>query len=117
RCSSGECLKVKATLQWVSAAHAHPAAVRLYDHIFTTRNPGEAEDFTAVLNPNSLETLTLCQVEPSLVGAAPGSRYQFERQGYFCVDAEASAGRLVFNRTVSLKDEWAKIERGQQQEE
>ena len=114
--SSAEGRKVKATLHWVSAAHALPAEVRLYDYLFTTPNPGEAEDFTAVLNPNSLETLTLCQVEPSLVGAAPGSRYQFQRQGYFCVDAEASAGRLVFNRTVSLKDEWAKIERGQQQE-
>src|SRR5437867_4142518 len=111
--SSAEGRKVKATLHWVSAAHALPAAVRLYAHLFTTPNPGEAEDFTAVLNPHSLETLTLCQVEPSLAGAAPGSRYQFERQGYFCVDAEASAGRLVFNRTVSLKDEWAKIERGQ----
>ena len=114
--SSAEGRKVKATLHWVSAAHALPAEVRLYDSLFTTPNPGEAEDFTAVLNPNSLETLSSCRVEPSLAGAAPGSRYQFERQGYFCVDAEASAGRLVFNRTVSLKDEWAKIERGQQQE-
>ena len=111
--SSAEGRKVKATLHWVSAAHALPAEVRLYDSLFTTPNPGEAEDFTAVLNPHSLETLRSCQVEPSLASAAPGSRYQFERQGYFCVDAEASAGRLVFNRTVSLKDEWAKIERGQ----
>ena len=114
--SSAEGRKVKATLHWVSAAHALPAEVRLYDSLFTTPNPGEAEDFTAVLNPNSLETLTSCRVEPGLANATPGSRYQFERQGYFCVDAEASAGRLVFNRTVSLKDEWAKIERGQQQE-
>ena len=113
---SAEGRKVKATLHWVSAAHALPAEVRLYDSLFTTPNPGEAEDFTAVLNPHSLETLRSCQVEPSLASAAPGSRYQFERQGYFCVDAEASAGRLVFNRTVSLKDEWAKIEKGQQQE-
>src|SRR5437867_2882535 len=114
--SSAEGRKVKATLHWVSAAHALPAEVRLYDYLFTTPNPGEAEDFTAVLNPNSLETLSSCRVEPGLANATPGSRYQFERQGYFCVDAEASAGRLVFNRTVSLKDEWAKIERGQQQE-
>ena len=111
--SSAEGRKVKATLHWVSAAHALPAEVRLYDYLFTTPNPGEAEDFTAVLNPNSLETLSSCRVEPGLANATPGSRYQFERQGYFCVDAEASAGRLVFNRTVSLKDEWAKIERGQ----
>src|SRR5438128_790550 len=99
--SSAEGRKVKATLHWVSAAHALLAEVRLYAHLFTTPNPGEAEDFTAVLNPHSLETLRSCQVEPSLASAAPGSRYQFERQGYFCVDAEASAGRLVFNRTVS----------------
>src|SRR5207248_1753715 len=75
--SSAEGRKVKATLHWVSAAHALPAEVRLYDSLFTTPNPGEAEDFTAVLNPNSLETLSSCRVEPSLAGAAPGSRYQF----------------------------------------
>jgi glutaminyl-tRNA synthetase len=103
--------KVKATLHWVSAAHAHSAEVRLYDSLFTVPDPGEAEDFTAVLNSNSLETLTTCQVEPSLASAVSGDRYQFERQGYFCVDLDASIGRLVFNRTVTLRDEWAKIEK------
>jgi glutaminyl-tRNA synthetase len=105
--------KVKATLHWVSAAHALPAAVRLYDSLFTTPNPSEAEDFTTVLNPHSLETLTSCHVEPSLAGATLGNRYQFERQGYFCVDPDSSPGTLVFNRTVSLKDAWAKIEKAQ----
>src|SRR5712691_11743597 len=103
--------KVKATLHWVSAAHALPAEVRLYESLFITPNPSEAEDFTTVLNPNSLETLTSCRVEPSLAGAALGSRYQFERQGYFCVDPDSSPGSLVFNRTVSLKDAWAKTEK------
>ncbi|MGH8006228.1 MAG: glutamine--tRNA ligase/YqeY domain fusion protein [Candidatus Binatia bacterium] len=107
--------KVKATLHWVSAAQALPAEVRLYDSLFTVPDPGEAEDFTAVLNPNSLETLTACRVEPSLAGATSGSRYQFERQGYFCVDPDSGAGRLVFNRTVTLKDEWARIEKAQKQ--
>ncbi len=105
--------KVKATLHWVSAAHALPAEVRLYESLFITPNPSEAGDFTTVLNPNSLETLTSCRVEPSLAGAALGSRYQFERQGYFCVDPDSSPGALVFNRTVSLKDAWAKIEKTQ----
>ncbi len=105
--------KVKATLHWVSAAHALPAEVRLYESLFTTPNPSEAEDFTTVLNPNSLEILTSCRVEPSLVGATLGNRYQFERQGYFCVDPDSSPGTLVFNRTVSLKDAWAKIEKAQ----
>ncbi|MBC8262683.1 MAG: glutamine--tRNA ligase, partial [Anaerolineales bacterium] len=73
----------------------------------------EGEDFTASLNPNSLETLTSCRVEPSLAGAAPGSIYQFERQGYFCVDPDSTAGKLVFNRTVSLRDTWAKLEKKQ----
>ena len=105
--------KVKATLHWVSAAHALPAEVRLYESLFITPNPSEAEDFTTVLSPNSLETLTACRVEPSLAGATLGSRYQFERQGYFCVDPDSSPGSLVFNRTVSLKDAWAKIEKTQ----
>jgi glutaminyl-tRNA synthetase len=106
--------KVKATLHWVSAAHAIPAEVRLYDRLFTVENPDDAEggkDFTAYLNPKSLEVLTSCWVEPSLANAAPGSRYQFERLGYFCVDLrDSKPGKLVFNRTVTLKDEWAKIE-------
>ena len=108
--------KVKATLHWVSAAHAVEAEVRLYDHLFTSENPSdveEGEDWKSSLNPDSLETLTSCQVEPSLAGAAPGSRYQFERQGYFCVDPDSSDNALVFSRTVPLRDTWAKIEKAQ----
>jgi glutaminyl-tRNA synthetase len=111
--------KVKATLHWVSAAHALEAEVRLYDHLFATADPNADEDgvdFIAHLNPQSLEVLRSARVEPSLAGAAPGSRYQFERLGYFCVDAVDSApGALVFNRTATLRDTWAKIERTQQQ--
>ena len=108
--------KVRGTLHWVSAAHALKAEVRLYDRLFSKPNPldvEKGEDFTANLNPNSLEVLTSCWVEPSLAGAAPGSIYQFERQGYFCVDPDSTDRRLVFNRTVSLRDTWAKIERAQ----
>lgn len=105
--------KVDATIHWVSAAHSLPAEVRLYDRLFRVANPlGEKEgsNFTDYLNPKSLETLTSCQVEPGLAGAAPGSRYQFERLGYFCVDAVDSLAKgLVFNRTVTLRDSWAKI--------
>lgn len=106
--------KVRGTLHWVSAAHSIPAEARLYDHLFLKSDPDdvpEGSDFMAHLNPNSLEVLTSCRVEPSLAGAAPGSRYQFERQGYFCVDPDSSDGNLVFNRTVSLRDTWAKIEK------
>jgi len=106
--------KVKATLHWVSAAHALQAEVRLYDRLFTHPNPGDAakgRDFTAGLNPHSLETLRTCRVEPGVAGAAPGTRYQFERLGYFCVDPDSSAGALVFNRTVSLRDKWARIQK------
>jgi glutaminyl-tRNA synthetase len=106
--------KVKATIHWVSAAHAVDAEVRLYDNLFTKENPNDVEegqDFTANLNPNSLEVLTGCKVEPSLKGAAAGARYQFERLGYFAVDPDSAAGRLVFNRTIGLRDTWAKIER------
>ena len=108
--------KVKATLHWVSAAHAIPAEVRLYDHLFTKENPDnvpEGQDFTANLNPHSLEVLSCCWVEPSLADTKPGSRYQFERIGYFCVDPDASDKKLIFNRTVSLRDRWAKIEKAQ----
>ncbi|MDO9463031.1 MAG: glutamate--tRNA ligase family protein, partial [Deltaproteobacteria bacterium] len=109
--------KVKATLHWVSAAHALEAEVRLYDYLFVKANPGEDKDgadFKTYLNPDSLETVTSCRVEPSLANAAPGSRYQFERQGYFCVDSvDSSNQRLVFNRTVSLRDTWAKVEKAQ----
>jgi glutaminyl-tRNA synthetase len=106
--------KVQATLHWVSAAHALPAEVRLYDHLFKAPRPDdvpEGQDYKVNLNPNSLEVLPNCLVEPSLKDAAPGSRYQFERLGYFCVDPHSSADKLVFNRTVSLKDAWAKIEK------
>ena len=106
--------KVKSTIHWVSAAHAIDAEVRLYDNLFSKENPNETaegEDFTANLNPNSLETLTACKLEPSLADAAPGSRYQFERLGYFCADLDSAPGGLVFNRTVALRDAWAKIEK------
>ncbi|MGH7769415.1 MAG: glutamine--tRNA ligase/YqeY domain fusion protein [Candidatus Binatia bacterium] len=109
--------KVKATLHWVSAAHAIEAEARLYDHLFSVENPDDVEegvDWTSNINPNSLESLTSCRVEPSLAGAAPGSRYQFERLGYFCVDVDSSERRLVFNRTVNLRDSWAKVEKAQQ---
>ena len=108
--------QVKSTIHWVSAAHALPAEVRLYDHLFLKPEPGADEDggdLGAALNPRSLETLTACRVEPSLAGARPGSRYQFERQGYDCVDPDTRPGALVFNRTVTLRDTWARIERGQ----
>jgi len=102
--------QVKATLHWVSAAHALPVEVRLYENLFTVPNPGAEEDFTACLNPNSLEVLTDSFVEPSLKGAPLESKYQFERLGYFCVDPDSTADRLVFNRTVTLRDTWAKIQ-------
>jgi glutaminyl-tRNA synthetase len=101
-------------LHWVSAEQALEAEVRLYDHLFGKEDPTDVEDgadFKDYLNPNSLETLTSCRVEPSLAGATSGSRYQFERQGYFCVDPDSSAGKIVFNRTVPLRDTWAKIEK------
>jgi glutaminyl-tRNA synthetase len=103
--------KVKATLHWVSAPHAVDAEVRLYDRLFTAEDPdGEAArantDFTALLNPRSLEILSGCKVEPQLAAAPAGARYQFERQGYFAVDPDSAPGAPVFNRTVSLKDSW-----------
>jgi glutaminyl-tRNA synthetase len=106
--------KVKATIHWVSAAHAIDAEVRLYDKLFTKPYPNQVEegqDFTANLNPNSLEIVSEAKLEPSLATAATGSRYQFERLGYFCVDPDSAPGKLVFNRTVALKDTWAKIEK------
>jgi glutaminyl-tRNA synthetase len=108
--------KVKATLHWVSAAHALPAEARQYDQLFTLENPSdvpEGTDWKDALNPDSEEVLRDCRVEPSLAGAAPGARLQFERLGYFCVDPDSAPGRLVFNRTVTLKDAWAKIQRAQ----
>jgi glutaminyl-tRNA synthetase len=102
--------KVRGTLHWVSAAHALPAEVRLYDHLFTRAEPGVDGDFLADLNPHSLEILTDCQVEPGLADALTGEAVQFERQGYFCRDPDSTAGRLVFNRTVALRDTWARIQ-------
>ena len=106
--------KVKSTIHWVSAAHAIDAEVRLYDNLFSNPDPGdvpEGKDFTANLNPNSLEIVSQAKLEPSLTNARPGDRYQFERLGYFCVDPDSAQGRLVFNRTVALKDTWAKVEK------
>ena len=109
--------KVKATLHWVSAEHALTAEVRLYDYLFTKKDPADVEeggDWLNNVNPNSLEALSDCRVEPSVAGAAPGARYQFERQGYFCVDPDSAVDRPVFNRTVTLKDTWAKVQAQQQ---
>ena len=105
--------KVKSTIHWVSAAHAIDAEVRMYDNLFLKENPGEVEegqDFTANLNPHSLEILN-GKLEPSLATAAVGNRIQFERMGYFCVDLDSAPGKLVFNRSVGLKDSWARIEK------
>ena len=105
--------KVKATLHWVSAQHAVPAEARLYDHLFLKPDPDDVEagqTWLSNLNPDSLE-VTTCYVEPSVIGARPGARYQFERVGYFCVDPDSTPERLVFNRTVTLRDTWAKIEK------
>ncbi|MCE5323025.1 glutamine--tRNA ligase/YqeY domain fusion protein [bacterium] len=103
--------KVKATLHWVAASKAISAEVRLYDHLFSKPDPDDVEegqDWFSNLNPNSLEVAT-CYIEPSVVGAKPGTRYQFERQGYFCVDIDSTAQKLIFNRTATLRDSWAKI--------
>ncbi len=108
--------KVKSTMHWVSAAHAIDAEVRLYDTLFSTEDPNEeveGKDWRSNLNPNSLEVVT-AKLEPSLRGAEPGARYQFERLGYFCVDKDSQAGKLIFNRTVTLRDTWAKIEKSLQ---
>ncbi len=101
--------KVKATLHWVSAPHALGAEVRLYDRLFVHEDPASTDNFLDHLNSTSLEVLRDAKVEPSLSAAAPGSRYQFERLGYFAVDSDSRAGALVFNRTVSLRDTWARI--------
>ena len=108
--------KVKATLHWVSADHAVDAEVRLYDHLFLKEDPDdipEGQDFKANLNPNSLEVLTGCKLEPSLKSSKPEDRYQFLRLGYFCTDPDSTLEKLVFNRTVTLQDAWAKIEKAQ----
>jgi glutaminyl-tRNA synthetase len=106
--------KVKATIHWVSAQHAINAEVRLYESLFTKEDPNDVPDgqeFTANLNANSLETLAAAKLEPSLASAKPGDRHQFERLGYFCVDPDSMSEKLVFNRTVQLRDTWAKIEK------
>ena len=108
--------KVKSTIHWVSAAHALEAEVRLYENLFTKEDPNDVEngaDFMSNVNRNSLEVLTSCRIEPFLAGAAPGNRYQFERIGYFCVDPDTTPKKLVFNRTVSLRDDWVKIQKQQ----
>ncbi len=106
--------KVKSTMHWVSAAHAISAEIRLYDKLFTKPDPydfAEGGDVLDNLNPNSLEILTGAKLEPSLASAKPGDRFQFERVGYFCLDPDSSETRKVFNRTLPLKDSWAKIEK------
>ena len=110
--SSPDGRKVKATLHWVSAAHAIPAEVRLYDTLLSNPTPGSSGDHADDLNPDSLEILQDCQIEPSLATAREGDRFQFERMGYFCVDSDTGQnGKLVFNRTVGLRDSWAKIQK------
>ncbi len=106
--------KVKGTIHWVSAQYTLPAEVRLYEQLFNVPRPDDAEDWKSALNPRSLEVLNNCCVEPSLANAAAGSHYQFERTGYFTLDPDSSAARLVFNRTVSMRDTWAKIEKAEQ---
>jgi glutaminyl-tRNA synthetase len=103
--------RVRGTIHWVSAAHAVEAEVRLYDHLFAKPKPDEDDDWKSALSPGSLERLTGCRLEPALAGAEPASRYQFERTGYFCVDPDSSPARPVFNRTVSLRDSWAKTQK------
>jgi glutaminyl-tRNA synthetase len=112
--NAGEGRRVKGTIHWVSAAHALAAEIRLYDRLFERPDPtdeADGRDFIAAINPASMEIVPDARVEPSLAGARPGTRYQFERLGYFCVDADTTRERLVLNRTVGLRDTWAKIER------
>lgn len=108
--------KVKSTIHWVSAAHAIDAEVRLYDRLFTVKNPAgqKAADFKEFLNPNSLEILKSCKVEPTLRNLKPVDRFQFERLGYFCIDPDTTEKKLVINRTVGLRDTWAKVQQKQQ---
>jgi glutaminyl-tRNA synthetase len=106
--------KVKGTIHWVSVPHAVAADIRLYDHLFAMEDPSDVPaggSYLDNLNPNSLETIADAKLEPSLAAAQPGDRFQFERNGYFCVDKESTSGKLVVNRTVSLRDTWAKIEK------
>lgn len=106
--------KVKATLHWVSAQHALDAEARLYDHLLLKEDANdvaEGQDFKSIINPGSLEILTACKLEPSIANAQAGDRYQFERMGYFCADRDSSKDKLIFNRTVTLKDTWAKVQK------
>ena len=106
--------KVKGTIHWVSAQHAVDAEVRLYDHLFAKPDPDEVPEgqtYLDNLNPKSLEVLSSCKLEPSLATASIGNTFQFERLGYFCVDKDSAAGKLVFNRAVTLRDSWAKLEK------
>lgn len=117
--SSPDGRKVKATLHWVSAIHASEAEVRLYDRFFSKEFPEETEegkDFTSNINPDSINILKSCRIEPSLENSKPGDKFQFERLGYFCVDPDSTKKKLVFNRTVNLRDTWAKIQKAQQKE-
>jgi glutaminyl-tRNA synthetase len=100
----------KATLHWVSARHAKEGEVRLYEHLFSRPDPGAEGDLLLDLNPNSVATVAGCKLEPSLVETAPGATVQFERLGYFCADPDSKPERVVFNRTVTLKDTWAKVQ-------
>ncbi|OXU14605.1 glutamine--tRNA ligase/YqeY domain fusion protein [Sedimentisphaera salicampi] len=116
--SSPDGRKVRGTLHWVSAEHALKVKVNIYEHLFTTENPEETQegqDFTANINENSLQTINNCLIEPSVKDAEPLDRYQFERIGYFCVDKDSSPEKLIFNRTVTLKDTWAKMQKKKQQ--
>ena len=105
--------KVKGTIHWVAVPFARPAEIRLYDHLFLSPKPDEAEDWKAQINPHSLERLTNCYVEPALAAAQPGAHVQFERAGYFCADTDSTPTQLIFNRTVSLRDTWGKIEKAE----
>jgi glutaminyl-tRNA synthetase len=103
--------KVKSTIHWVSAEHAIKSEIRLYEQLFTVENPDVGEDVNSVVNPHSLEVLTDSFLEPSLAETRPGDKFQFERNGYFCMDLDSKPGKPVFNRTVTLKDTWAKIDK------
>ena len=108
--------KVKSTIHWVSAAHAINAEARLYDRLFTVEDPAGQKDadYKDFINPNSLEILKFCKVEPSLKNLKPLNRFQFERLGYFCIDQDTTKDNLVLNRTVTLRDMWAKLQKQQQ---
>jgi glutaminyl-tRNA synthetase len=103
--------KVKSTIHWVSARHAVQSEVRLYEQLFTVENPDVGDDLDSIVNPHSVEELEGCRVEPSLAEAQPGDKFQFERVGYFCMDPDSAPGKPVFNRTLTLRDSWAKIDK------